>query len=147
MQVVAEQLDVRNRRGTHVWVLKVPREQHKRDETRIVGARQTGHLTDLERRLAVRVQHLRRILDRRLTARVDKLLEKHFAENAVRLLSKARAKHNRHTVGRGQDVHGLVGAVLDRNQRTRGGHVAALLQLRLLGKRALKWRGHCVPLQ
>ena len=112
VQVVAEQLDVRNRRGTHVWVLKVPREQHKRDETRIIGARQTGHLTDLERRLAVRVQHLRRILDRRLSASIDEFLKKYLAKDTIGLFFKACANDHCHAVMGREDVHRLVSSIV-----------------------------------
>ena len=74
MEVVAEELDVRDRARRDERVRKVAREEHERHVADVLRVLQPGQVPDLERRRARRVQHLRRALDRRQPPRVDEFL-------------------------------------------------------------------------
>lgn len=63
MQIVTEQLNMRDRRRRHVRFSEMAREQHKSDIAGIFGISQTRDMADLEGRVTIRVEHLRGILN------------------------------------------------------------------------------------
>lgn len=68
-------------------------------------------ILELERRLAVREQDLRRSV-RRPTA-LAQLLQEDFAQHDIALVAEHGAENDRHTVGLSLNVHRLLVAVVD----------------------------------
>lgn len=76
MQIVTEQLDVRDRRRRHIRPRKVTGEQYKGDMTRILRIPQACNMTDFKRWVSIGVKHLWRILNRGLPASINEFLIK-----------------------------------------------------------------------
>lgn len=135
-----------------------PTRKHRRKDKRTkgdvagaLGRVEVGEVAQFEGRFADRVEDLRRRLARRSPARVDKFLQKDFAEDAVRLFLKDGGKDDGDAVGGGQQVDGLFGAVMDAHDfrpRVLRDTIAGLrLDLTLEVERALKGRRKGVALQ
>lgn len=86
MQVITEQLNMRNRPTRHRSVGKVPREQHECDVSCVVCAPQVWEVADFERGVAVGVEDLGGVLDGRLTAGVDEFLDFGFGGGHVSVM-------------------------------------------------------------
>ena len=74
MEVVAEELDVRDRLRGDVRVREVAGEEDEGDVADVLGGRGQGEVPDLQGRLAVRVEDLGRGLDGGEAAGVDEFL-------------------------------------------------------------------------
>lgn len=74
VEVVAEQLDVRDRVIRHIRLRKVARKEHKSDISNVFGIPQPWHVSDLERRIAISVEYLGSVLDAGLTSSIYEFL-------------------------------------------------------------------------
>ena len=63
VEVVTEELDVRDCGGGDVWIGKVAREEDKGDIAYVVRVFQTRDLPNLKRRIAACEEHLRCVLN------------------------------------------------------------------------------------
>lgn len=82
-----------------VMVIETTSRRTESHVTRALGHVQPLDVPDLERRLAVAVEDLRRGLATWPPARVDKLLEEDLAEDAVGLFFEDGAEDDGHAVG------------------------------------------------
>lgn len=125
----------------------------KGDVACALGRVEVGEVPQLERGFADRVEDLGGGLTTGPAAGVDKLLQKDLAEDAVGLFLKDGGEDDGDAVGRGQEVDGLFGAVVDAHDlgpgvfRGRALGVGLGLDLALQVKGALKGGGEGVALQ
>lgn len=112
VEVVSENLNVRNavfssRRN------QMSREQHKGDVSHVVsvGGR-LDNVPDLQRRLLLRVEHLRGVLDGSSSS-INKLLQKHLSENSIGLVLEDGREDDGHSVVRRSHVDGLLVSVVN----------------------------------
>lgn len=75
VEVVAEELDVRDRQRRNLRLREVAREEDEGDIADVFGVVEPLQVSDLERRLARGVEDLRRSLNRGQSPSIDELLQ------------------------------------------------------------------------
>lgn len=80
MEVVAEELDVADGAGGDGGASKVAGEENEGDIAHVLGAVEALHIADLERRVTIRVEDLRCVLDVREATGIDKFLRRYEIE-------------------------------------------------------------------
>ena len=74
MQVIAEQLDMRDRSSRNIGVGEVAWEENKGHVTDVVRVSETRNMSDFERRVPVGEENLGRVLDVRQPTRIHEFL-------------------------------------------------------------------------
>lgn len=109
-------------------------------------------MPNLQRRVSIRIKHLRGILERSLPSCIHEFLEEHFPEHAVRLLLEDRAEDHGDAVVRRLDVDRFFVPVVDLHELALGpggtvGGCGGGFEGVLRGEGAFEGRGEGVALE
>lgn len=82
VQIISEQLDVGDGGRRHIQVGEVSGEQHERHVTDIFRRLEPRNTTQLQRRIAIRVEHLRGVLNGRQATSINEFLDDRVSVSA-----------------------------------------------------------------
>jgi len=134
MEVIAEQLDVRDGPSRNIGVGEVARKENKGHVADIIRVSETRDVSDFERRVPVCEENLGRILDLRQSACIDKFLhdvlwyvdesrmmyqaylEKNFSKYAICLFPEDSGEYDGDTVVSGSDIDSLLITIVNGHQ-------------------------------
>jgi len=116
MEVIAEQLDVRDRSSRNVGVGEVAWEENEGHVTNVVRVSETRNMSDFERRVPVGEENLGCVLDLRQPTRIHEFLEKDFSKDAVCLFPEDCGEYDSDPVVSGLDIDSLLITIMDSHQ-------------------------------